>query len=457
MAAEPEEKLASIWKEVLDGAIECIVITDPEGTILFMNQSYLQFLGEKDVVGKHVTQVIENTRMHLIGKTGKAELADIHKIKGRDMIANRVPIRKDGKIVAILGTVFFRDVQQLHALASTVEQLTQELAYYKGELRSKLGAAYRFEEIITASQAMQPVTQLAKRVAKSDSTVLITGESGTGKELFAHAMHAESHRAMGPFIRINCAAIPEALLESELFGYDEGAFTGASRKGKKGRFELANHGTILLDEIGDMPLSLQAKLLRVLQEKEVERVGGTRPISIDVRVIASTHQDLKKLVGEGRFREDLFYRLNVVSLHIPPLRERLDDLPLLVQKLLEQLMESTGIVIKEIQPDVWQALRAYSWPGNIRELRNVLERGLHLMEEGILRADCLLLPVNEREQIAAETKERTLKMILEEAERSALIKMLEATGGNRLEAAKRLGISKSSLYAKLEKYGIQGE
>lgn len=456
MTAQYMEKLESIWKEVLEGALECMVITDPEGTVLFMNQAYRQFLGVEDVVGKHVTEVIENTRMHLIGKTGKAEVAEIHKIKGREMIANRVPIRKDGKIVAIFGTVTFKDVQHLQALASTVEQLMQELAYYKGELRSKLGAAYRFEEIIATSPTIQPVTQLAKRVAKSDTTVLITGESGTGKELFAHAMHAESHRAMGPFIRVNCAAIPDTLLESELFGYEEGAFTGASRKGKKGRFELANHGTILLDEIGDMPLSLQAKLLRVLQEKEVERIGGSRPISIDVRVIASTHRDLRKMVAEGKFREDLFYRLHVVSLHIPPLRDRIEDLPLLVHKLLEQLMESTGVVVKEIQPDVWQAIRAYSWPGNIRELRNVLERALHLMEEGTLRVEHLLLPVNAKETASAKG-EQTLKSILENAEREAMQKMLVATAGNRLETAKRLGISKSSLYAKLEKYGLQAE
>lgn len=454
MTTGQADPLTTIWREVLEGAYECIVITDPEGIILFMNKAYLQFLGVKDVVGKHVTQVIENTRMHLIGKSGRPEIAQLHKIKGREMIASRVPIYKDGKIVAILGTVVFKDVQQLHALAATVDQLTQELAYYKGELRSKLGAAYRFEEILATSSSIEPLIQLAKRVAKSDTTILITGESGTGKELFAHAMHAESHRAMGPFIRVNCAAIPDALLESELFGYEEGAFTGASRKGKKGRFELANHGTILLDEIGDMPLSLQAKLLRVLQEKEVERVGGNVPIPIDVRVIASTHRDLKKLVAEGKFREDLYYRLDVVSLHIPPLRERLSDLPLLVHKLLEQLMESTGRVVKEIQPDVWQALQAYSWPGNVRELRNVLERGLHFMDEGTLRAKHLLLPDQDRKQVAGSQGERTLKGMLERAEREAIAGMLAMTGGNRLEAAKRLGISKSSLYAKLDKYGL---
>ncbi|WP_018132997.1 sigma-54 interaction domain-containing protein [Effusibacillus pohliae] len=441
-----------LLEAVLENAHEAIVVTDPDGYILLMNRTYREFLGVQDVIGRHVTEVIENTRMHIVARTGKPEVAQIQRIQGQDMIASRIPIFENGKLVAVLGTVMFRDVRELRALAATVDQLKQELAYYKRELRRKLGAAYRFEQIAGVSPKMQEVKKLAEKVAKSDTTVLITGESGTGKELFAHAIHAASRREMGPFIRVNCAAIPDTLLESELFGYEEGAFTGALRRGKKGKFELADHGTILLDEIGDMPLPLQAKLLRVLQEKEVERVGGTRPVSVDVRVIASTNRDLQKRMREGKFREDLYYRLNVVSLTIPPLRERLEDLPVLVADLLEQLMESTGIVVKEIEEDVWDALRGYSWPGNVRELRNVLERALHVMDGDCLKAKHLLIPIADSR--LAATGIPTLKESVERAEREAIERALAAAGGNKLQAAKLLGISKSGLYQKLDKYGF---
>lgn len=444
--------LHKLLENVLENAHEAVVITDAHGTIVLMNRTYRDFLGVQDVIGRKVTEVIENTRMHIVAQTGKPEIADIQRIKGQDMIAHRIPIFENGKVIAVVGTVLFQDIRQLHALAATADQLKQELAYYKKELRRKLGAAYHFDQISGTSPEIQAVKKLAQKVAKTDTTVLITGESGTGKELFAHAIHAASRREMGPFIRVNCAAIPDALLESELFGYEEGAFTGALRKGKKGRFELANHGTILLDEIGDMPLALQAKLLRVLQEKEIERVGGTHPVSIDVRVIASTNRDLSERIKEGTFREDLFYRLNVVTLTIPPLRERTEDLPKLAGDLLEQLMESTGIIVSDIDEKVWDALQGYSWPGNVRELRNVLERALHIMEGDCLKAEHLLIPMSEHQ--AKAPRAGTLKESLEMAEREAIARALAASRGNKLEAAKLLGISKSGLYQKLEKYGF---
>lgn len=439
-----------ILAELFEQAYECIVVTDANGYILMMNKRYREFIRATEVVGKHVTEVIENTRMHIVGQTGKEEIADIHRINGREMIANRVPIWKDGRLLAVLGTVMFQDVRQLHALSATVDQLKQELAYYKGELRRTLGAVYSFDQIVGSSSKMREVKKFAQKLAKSDTTVLITGESGTGKELFAHAIHAASRRGMGPFIRVNCAAIPDTLLESELFGYEEGAFTGAVRKGKKGKFELADRGTILLDEIGDMPLPLQAKLLRILQEKEVERVGGTRPIPLDVRVIASTNRNLPERIREGSFREDLFYRLNVVTLPIPPLRERYEDFPVLVHDLLEQVKESTGVTVKEIDQGVWEELNSYSWPGNVRELRNVLEHAIHMMEGTRLTAEHLVIPI--LDQRGRTARLYTLKESLEQAEVEAIRRALAAAGGNKREAARQLGISKSSLYQKLEKY-----
>jgi transcriptional regulator with PAS, ATPase and Fis domain len=446
-----------LLENIFELAYEGIVITDPDGRIVMMNKTYRDFLEVEDVIGKHVTEVIENTRMHIVAKTGRAEIADIHRVKGHDMIASRIPMTDEkGNVIAVVGKVIFQDVRQLQALASTVDRLKQELAYYKGELRRKLGATYRFEQIVSLSRAMADVKSLALKVARSDTTVLITGESGTGKELFAHAIHAASPRELGPFIRVNCAAIPDSLLESELFGYEEGAFTGAVRKGKKGKFELAHHGTILLDEIGDMPLALQAKLLRVLQEKEVERVGGLHPISIDVRVIASTNRNLREMMEQGKFREDLYYRLNVVNLRIPPLRERMEDLPLLIDDLLDKLGESTGCYVREIDPEARRILESYTWPGNVRELRNVLERAMHLMETDRLEAKDVLASLSASRTVQQPVSERvqTLRESVEQAEREAIRRALAATRNNKREAAKLLGISKSSLYLKLEKYGI---
>ncbi|MGG1441963.1 sigma 54-interacting transcriptional regulator [Brevibacillus laterosporus] len=440
-----------LLEDVFEKAYECIVVTDPEGIILMMNHKYRNFIGIADPIGRHVTTVIENTRMHVVAKTGLAELAEVQRINGREMIANRVPIYREEKMIAVLGTVMFQDVRQLHALSATVDQLKQELDYYKGELQRKLRATYRFEQIVSTSDLMNKCKELAMKVANSDTTVLITGESGTGKELFAHAIHAASQRAMGPFIRVNCAAIPDNLLESELFGYEEGAFTGALRKGKKGKFELADRGTILLDEIGDMPLALQAKLLRILQEKEVERVGASRPISLNVRVIASTNKDMIALMKAGKFREDLFYRLHVVTLTIPPLRDRLEDLPYLVEIIREQLMESTGIVVKGMDEEVWELLRYHSWPGNVRELRNVLERAMHMMEGKWIKAEHILLPTSIPGSPMLQSSFPSLKEWLAKAEREALQQAVQLAGGNKREAAKLLGISKSSFYQKWEK------
>jgi len=297
---------------------------------------------------------------------------------------------------------------------------------------------------------MTAVKAFAQKVAKSDTTVLVTGESGTGKELFAHAIHADSRRAKGPLIRVNCAAIPEGLLESELFGYEEGAFTGAVRKGRKGKFELAHHGTILLDEIGDMPMALQAKLLRVLQEREIERIGGSRPIPVDVRFLSSTNRNLRELITAGLFREDLFYRLNVVTIHVPPLRERLDDLPELVLSILEQLADSTAIRVKTIDEDVWRVLKNHSWPGNVRELRNVLERALHLMDGDRLTSEHIAIPLSEQRESVAGVK--TLKQVVRAAEKAAIFNALAATNGDKIAAAKVLDISKSSFYQKIDLY-----
>lgn len=445
-------------EQALNNAYEGLVITDPDGVILKINQAYADFL-ENDIanmVGKHVTDVIENTRMHVVARTGKAEIAEIQKINGHEMICSRIPIYDHNKLVAVVGKVMFQNVDDLFIMTDRFRSLKKELEFYKNELNRRLVAKYSFANIFGNSQELEQVKQLGKRVAGTDSTVLIRGESGTGKELFAHSIHTESHRALGPFVKVNCAAIPETLFESELFGYKEGSFTGAKKKGKKGKFALANKGTIFLDEITELPLLMQVKLLRVLQEKEVEPVGADQPESVDVRIIAACNKPLEPLVKQGLFRHDLFYRLNVVKLEIPPLRERVGDVPILIEKLLRQLEKETGIPVEGVDPEVEAILTEYSWPGNVRELRNVLEQALYVKNGTVITKQDIprILTLNRSDSEIAE-EVHTLKYLLRHTEEDILRRVLREEKGNKAAIAARLGISKSSLYAKIEYFGIQ--
>lgn len=313
-------------------------------------------------------------------------------------------------------------------------------------------------KIVGDSAAMQKIVQMVDKIAPSDTHVHISGESGTGKEVIATAIHQRSRRANGPLIRVNCGAIPETLLESELFGHEKGAFTGAIKR-KLGRFELANQGTIFLDEIAEIPLAMQVKLLRVLQEKEIDRVGGEKPVKIDVRVLSATNRDLKKEVEAGRFREDLFYRLHVVPVHLPPLRERTDDIVPLARFFLGKLAKRTNASINELSKDAEGSLRAYHYPGNVRELENIIEQALVFATPPSIEATDLPAQVS-----GAKPKDGTtfqipsgdvgLNEFLEHAERQMILAAYESSGGVKTETARRLKIKTSALYYKLEKYGI---
>lgn len=451
-------KSLKMLEVAIDNAYEGLIITDAEGVILKVNQAYADFLGKKmdEMVGRHVTEVVENTRMHIVAKTGKAEIANIQKINGHEMIANRIPILEGGRVVAVVGKVMFQDVNDLFAMIDRFRKLKSELEFYKSELNKRLGAKYSFDNIVCASQELERVKELGRKVARSDTTVLLEGESGTGKEMFAHAIHIESKRALGPFIKVNCAAIPEALFESELFGYKEGAFTGAHKKGKKGKFALANAGTIFLDEVSELPLAMQVKLLRVLQEREIEPVGAEQPEAINVRIIAASNKGLEALVEQGRFRNDLFYRLNVVKLDIPPLRQRKGDIVFLTEKILRQLEKETGIPVDGVDPETEAIFMAYSWPGNVRELRNVLEQTLYVKSGNLVtRQDLPRGVVTSAEGQVAPDRQRTLKFQLGQLEEELIRHALQNEKGDRFAAASRLGISKSSLYAKIEQYQIR--
>ncbi len=449
------KKSLDVMKDILDNAYQGMVLVDKDGRVLKWNYEKLFGIKEKDAIGKHVEEVIENTRLHIVVKTGEKEICDVQRIQGRDMLASRVPIIENGEVIGAIGTVLFRSIEEIRALAKKLEILENTVHKYKGEISKMYRARYSFENIITQNEKMLKLKDIAKKAANSNSTVLIQGGSGTGKEYFAHAIHKESFRKYEPFIQINCAAIPHELLESELFGYEEGAFTGAKKGGKIGKFELANGGTILLDEISTMSHSMQAKLLRVLEEREFERIGGNTKIKIDVRIIACTNENLHIAVKEGRFRQDLFYRLNVVEIDILPLKDRLDDIPILSEYILNELVEKMGFTYKIVADRAMWLLQAYNWPGNVRELRNVLERAANISSGNYITPEHLpdyinnkLYKDNHKEDICL------LKDKVAEAEINAIIEALRLSKGNRTNAAKLLGIHRTALYKKLDNYGI---
>jgi two-component system response regulator HydG len=323
-------------------------------------------------------------------------------------------------------------------------------------LRETLGARFDRQNIIGRSQAMTSLLETVAQVATSEATVLITGDSGTGKELIAGAIHYNSNRKDGPFVKMNCAAVTETLLESELFGHEKGSFTGATRR-KEGKFVQADEGSLFLDEIGEMSMAMQVKLLRALQEREITRVGGEEVIKVDVRVIAATNRDLKKAILDGDFREDLFYRLNVVTLDVPPLKDRREDIPLLAQHFLEVFSEKNNKKIKGITPQAMDRLLKYEWPGNVRELINAIERAVVLTRSEYLDGPDLPITIGddvEMEPLIASSAINPANLPLEEVEKATVLQTLESAGGNKSEAARRLGITRKTLHKKLKKYGV---
>jgi len=325
----------------------------------------------------------------------------------------------------------------------------QELLKEVSFLRKELTKQYKFHDLVSKSAKMQKIFELARTVAKSNSNILILGESGTGKELLARAIHNESPRANGPFVAVSCVAIPDTLLESELFGHEKGAFTDAIAQ-KKGKFELAHGGTLFLDEIGDISPKMQLTLLRVLEEKEFTRVGGTKPIKVDVRIIAATNRDLQKAVQEGRFRDDLFYRLNVITIHLPPLRERKEDIPLLVQHFIEKFNLQMGKKVERISDEALRILMQYDWPGNVRELENTIERAMVITKGKMLTPEDIEIP-SLQNNFPAEENEKTLEAV----ERAHILRILNETDWNIQRSAHILGIDRTTLYNKIKKYNLK--
>lgn len=453
------KEIQTLLEAIIQSSEEAISVVDEDGRGILINRAYTRITGleKEQVIGKPANaDISEGESMHMqVLKTRRAVRGARMKVgpHEKDVIVNVAPIIVDGKLKGSVGVI--HDV-------SEISQLTSELNRARHIIRS-LEAKYTFDDIIGSSEEMEFAIEQAKLGAKTPATVLLRGESGTGKELFAHAIHNESKRKFNKFVRVNCAAISESLLESELFGYEEGAFSGAKRGGKRGIFEEANNGSIFLDEIGEMSLNTQAKLLRVLQEREIVRVGGTKPIPIDVRIIAATNVNLEKGIGNGTFREDLYYRLNKIPIYIPSLRLRKQDIKPLAEHLLHKINQDYGRTVEGLTEGAINYLYEYDWPGNVRELENVLGRAVIFMnyQERLIDIKHVqpLHSLREKapaKQLLAETeiKDVPLTELVEKYETEVIAEVLRLNGGNKTAAAKSLGISLRSLYYKLEKYNL---
>ena len=455
-------EMQSMLQAIFHSTQDAISVVDDQGIGVMINPAYTKLTGlpEKDILGQLCTvDIAEGESIHLKVIKTREPIKNARLKVGpwrKEVIADAAPIIVDGELRG--------SVAVLHDI-SEIKRLTNELNQAKQIIRN-LEAKYTFEDILGEDGQIKSAIEKAKKSAVTPATVILRGESGTGKELFAHAIHNASNRKYGQFVRVNCAAISESLLESELFGYEEGAFTGARKGGKLGLFEQANGGTIFLDEIGEISLNTQAKLLRVIQERELVRVGGSKSVAIDVRVIAATNLDLEKAVREGKFREDLYYRLNVIPILIPPLRFRKQDIGLLVGKLIKKYNQEYGRFVQDISPKALEVLMNYDWPGNIREVENFIGRAMINMRfnEVVIRSKHLpsfeIKIYRNQPRTGTLEKERThthrkLQEVIDEAEEQYIRDILSQNGNNKSKTAVQLGLSIRNLYYKLKKYDIE--
>jgi PAS domain S-box-containing protein len=442
---------------ILESVQDGICVVDQKGFITYVNPAYIRItqMSREQLLNRNIAQVAPLGARAKVLLTGKSELGTIsRKPNGQTLVANVNPIVVDHEVVGVVSVV--KNISEVQTLMDSLTKITARAEYLEQELVRTKKPLQAFTKFVGQSGIVLDVLAVAAKSAKVHSTVLIRGESGTGKELVAEGIHFASIRARGPFIRVNCAAIPAALLESELFGHERGAFTGAIKR-KLGSFELADMGTIFLDEIGDMEKSMQAKLLRVLQKKEFQRVGGETTIAVDVRVIAATNRDLEKMIAEGEFREDLYYRLNIIPIILPSLRQRKEDIPLLIEYFLKNICAEQNKNIKGIKPDALKVLMNYRWPGNVRELENIMERLITLAEGSYIGIDAL--PVYIREELFATAAAFVLPLsgdaILswDTYEKMIIQKALEEYGTFN-KAAKALGLTHKTVAAKARKYGL---
>lgn len=440
--------------DILDAIYDGVLVTDAATVVLYVNPEYTRITGVQpaEIIGRPLREVRPGAILPEVIRTGIPRAGVFRREGEIEYVVDMAPIVVNGEIVG--GVSVLKDITEVQRLSRELRKFVGRTDRLHSLVRRAFPARFTFADIIAASGVMESLIGLAKRVALGDSDVLITGESGTGKELFAQAIHNASSRASGPFIPFSCASLSASLVESELFGYADGAFTGGRRGGKVGFFEIADGGTVFIDEVAELGREIQAKLLRTLQERRVRRVGETEEVDVHVRVIAATNRDLEAMVKEGTFREDLYYRLNVVHLHLPPLRARREDVPPLAQSFFRRCARRLGRPVA-VRPEVYHLFLRYHWPGNVRELMNVVEYALNMAETEEITPDHL--PKKFHALAPLPPAEGTLRQILRDAERKAILSRLNALGWSLSEKkriAREMGMSLSTLYAKIKSYGI---
>lgn len=449
--------------------MDTFAILDREGRYVYVNTSWARQIDVRpeEVIGRHVTEFYPDTRAiesmeRDVSITAHPVIVN-SKSKYRQF-TSYIPLHDAGEVCGCVIHSIFQDMNQALMFSDSFDKLRNELSYYKRELQKIQGAKYSIDNIVGADPSIERMKEAISLAARSVSNVLIEGETGTGKELVAHAIHNLSARSKNPMIKVNCAAIPVELAESELFGYDYGAFTGAKSGGKLGKFELANDSTLFLDEVNQLPGAIQSKLLRVLQERELERLGGNSSISLNVRLIAATNVAPERLVEDGLLRKDLYYRLNVIRIRIPPLRERLDDLPSLIGNIIDRLNRQLGTTVTGVSAEALERFREYDWQGNVRELQNVMERGMNARLSGVLdwvdfgdyfsRNDGQAVPRPAGGTGGTGPRRPSYRLVKKRAEKAAIEAALAQFAGNKKRTAEFLGLSRTMLYRKLDEYGI---
>jgi transcriptional regulator with PAS, ATPase and Fis domain len=457
-----------VIEHLLTDPFEAMTVVDKHKNIAYLSPVHEDFfdIGHGAANGRPAREVIENTRLDRVVDTGRREIGEIQRMKGQERVVSRIPIKRDDEVIGAIGRVMFKGPEQVETIMRRVAMLEGEVEFYRREAAVLRDRTYGLESLIGDSPAMRKLRSEIIKLAPLEIPVLIVGESGTGKELAAHALHRLSPRRDNAMVMVNAAALPATLVESELFGYEAGAFTGANKKGHKGKFEQAAGGTIFLDEIGDMPLDVQVKMLRVLQERMVERIGGYRPHDVDFRLIAATNCDLRRLVTESKFRLDLYYRISAVVIEMPPLRTRISDIPVLAQHFLHNICERHARPIPEFTEDAMSYLMEQRWPGNVRQLRHEVERAFVFADEGRITADVLaqrgdawnpsVAGAVPAPAAPASREPMTMQEAVAQLERDVVTQAMARHKGNKKRVALELGVSRSHLYKMLEMHGAEG-
>ncbi|SPR96552.1 sigma-54 interaction domain-containing protein [Cupriavidus taiwanensis] len=451
-----------ILRHLITDPHKAMVVVDGDGRIAYMSPVHERFFGLRhgEAIGKEVSAVIENTRLHEVIATGKGQVAQLQEMNGVTRVVSRYPILdRNKRVVAAVGQVMFKGPESIRRLTVELTKVKQELDFYRRELSGIRNRSYGLDQIVGSSDAVGRLKDDILRLAPLDVPVLLTGESGTGKEMVAHAIHMLSPRSDKPLVLVNAAAMPPNLVESELFGYEPGAFTGADRKGRKGKFEAADSGTLFLDEIGDMPIDMQVKLLRILQDGRFERIGGDRALHSDFRLISASNRDFSAMIANATFRLDLFYRISAVTLRLPPLRERLEDIPELADSFLEAFSIRHGVSKKSISASTIRFLQTRSWPGNVRQLQHAIDRAAIFCDGPVLSIrdfgsiECIEPCADGAQGGGAQIRSKPggyeIREATERVESEMIMEAMRRAGGNKSRVAEQLGISRSYLYKRL--------